>query len=299
VSRVSPIHRVPLSIDAVEFARKVLAFDPDEKQAELLVCADQQVILNCTRQWGKSTVTAARAVWQAWSKPESLVLVVSPCERQSNELVRKAHGLVSNAGVRAKGDGQNRCSLVLPNGSRIIGLPSDEGKVRGFSSVSLLVIDEASRVPEDLYRAMRPVLAVSGGDLWLMSTPNGRRGFSSVSLLVIEEAARAPEDLYKAMRPVLAVSGGDLWLMSTPYGRRGFFWDAWSRGGPGWTRVSVPATECARIPADFLAEEREAHTEEWFRQEYLCEFVQEHESLIDRELLEAALTDDFGPLWTD
>jgi len=238
----------------VEFARNVLGFDADARQAEVLGCRDRQVILNCTRQWGKSTVTAARAVWQAWTRPESLVLVVSPCERQSNELVRKAHGLVSNAGVRAKGDGQNRCSLVLPNGSRIIGLPSDEGKVRGFSSVSLLVIDEASRVPEDLYRAMRPVLAVSGGDLWLMSTPNGRRGF---------------------------------------------FWDVWSRGGPGWTRVSVPATECSRIPAEFLAAERETHTDEWYRQEYLCEFVQEHESLIDRELLEAALTDDFGPLWQD
>ena len=163
--------------DPLDFARNVLGFDPDARQAEVLGCREKQVILNCTRQWGKSTVTAARAVWQAWSKPESLVLVVSPCERQSNELVRKARQFLANAGLRAKGDGQNRCSLVLPNGSRIIGLPSDEGKVRGFSSVSLLVIDEASRVPEDLYRAMRPVLAVSGGDLWLMSTPNGRRGF--------------------------------------------------------------------------------------------------------------------------
>src|SRR5436190_1260284 len=127
-------------------------------------------------------------------------------------------GFVSMLDVKARGDGSNKCSLLLPNGSRIIGLPSDESKVRGFSSVSLLVIDEA---------------------------------------------ARAPEDLYKAMRPVLAVSGGDLWLMSTPYGRRGFFWDAWSRGGPGWTRVSVPATECARIPAEFLEAERETHPDEW------------------------------------
>ena len=38
MSGVNPIERVPLSIDAVEFARKVLASDPDEKQAELL-CA--------------------------------------------------------------------------------------------------------------------------------------------------------------------------------------------------------------------------------------------------------------------
>jgi hypothetical protein len=240
--------------DPVEFARERLGFEPDEAQAAVLRSGARRLILNCTRQWGKSTLTAAKAVHRAWTEAGSTVLVTSPSERQSAELVRKARGFVSMLDVKARGDGSNKCSLLLPNGSRIIGLPSDESKVRGFSSVSLLVIDEA---------------------------------------------ARAPEDLYKAMRPVLAVSGGDLWLMSTPYGRRGFFWDAWSRGGPAWTRVSVPATECARIPAEFLAEEREAHTEDWYRQEYLCEFVQEHESLIDRELLEAALTDDFGPLWRE
>ena len=40
-----------------------------------------------------------------------------------------------------------------------------------------MLIDEASRVEEKLYRAMRPTLAVGNGDLWLMSTPNGKQGF--------------------------------------------------------------------------------------------------------------------------
>jgi hypothetical protein len=43
--------------------------------------------------------------------------------------------------------------------------------------VSLLLADEASRVSDELYMAMRPMLAVSGGALWLMSTPCGKRGF--------------------------------------------------------------------------------------------------------------------------
>jgi hypothetical protein len=43
--------------------------------------------------------------------------------------------------------------------------------------VSLLLVDEASRVPDELYLAVRPMLAVSGGTLWLMSTPKGQRGF--------------------------------------------------------------------------------------------------------------------------
>jgi hypothetical protein len=48
--------------------------------------------------------------------------------------------------------------------------------VRGFSGVTLIVEDEAAFVPDELYVAVRPMLATSGGRLILMSTPNGRRG---------------------------------------------------------------------------------------------------------------------------
>ncbi len=50
-----------------------------------------------------------------------------------------------------KGDGRNKISLLLPNESRIVGLPSREMTVRGFSAVSLLIIDEAARVPDMMF----------------------------------------------------------------------------------------------------------------------------------------------------
>jgi hypothetical protein len=68
-------------------------------------------------------------------------------------------------------------TLELANGSRIVSLPENESGIRGFSGVSLLVIDEASRVSDDLYRAVRPMLAVSGGSLVALSTPFGKRGW--------------------------------------------------------------------------------------------------------------------------
>src|ERR1035437_11088243 len=68
-------------------------------------------------------------------------------------------------------------SLVMPNGSRIVGLPGTEPTIRGFSAVSLLLVDEASRVSDEAYLAVRPALATSDGALWLMSTPWGKRGF--------------------------------------------------------------------------------------------------------------------------
>src|SRR5262249_44515775 len=65
----------------------------------------------------------------------------------------------------------------LSNLSRVVCLPCKEETIRGFSRVSLLVIDEAARVPDDLYRAVRPMLAVSNGRLICLSTPYGQRGF--------------------------------------------------------------------------------------------------------------------------
>src|ERR1019366_5345786 len=43
--------------------------------------------------------------------------------------------------------------------------------------VTLLVLDEAARIPDQLYRSVRPMLAVSRGRLVALSTPFGRRGW--------------------------------------------------------------------------------------------------------------------------
>jgi hypothetical protein len=163
--------------DIIAFARGRLGFEPDDPQVELLLSEAKREILNCTRQWGKSTVGALKAAYRAYSRPGSLVLVASPCERQSAEFIRKAAGMVAKLGIAPQGDGDNATSLLFPNGSRIVGLPGTEGTVRGFSAVSLLLIDEAARVEDAMYKALRPMLAVGDGDLWLMSTPYGKRGF--------------------------------------------------------------------------------------------------------------------------
>ena len=164
-------------INAADWVRAELGFPADEAQAGMLGTAAKRGILNCTRQWGKSTVTAAKAVHQAWTEAGSLTLVVSPSARQSGEFLRKASTFARKLGIQPRGDGDNEISLAFPNGSRVVGLPGSEATVRGFSAVSLLLVDEAARVSDELYLAIRPMLAVSGGTLWLMSTPFGKRGF--------------------------------------------------------------------------------------------------------------------------
>ncbi len=163
--------------DLVDFVRGRLGLDLDEQQEGLLRNGGSRVLLNCTRQWGKTTVTAAKVVHRAWTEGGVTVIVVSPSARQSGEFLRKVKGFVRKLGAVVKGDGDNRLSVKLANGSRIVGLPGVEATVRGFSAVSLVVVDEAARVKDEMFQAVRPMLAVSGGELWLLSTPAGQSGY--------------------------------------------------------------------------------------------------------------------------
>ena len=165
-----------VSADPVEFCRVRLGMEPDPRQIELLRGPVHRTIWNCGRQSGKSTLAAVLALHRGLVEPGALVLVVSPSGRQSRELLRKVRGMARQLGLPVKGDGDNEISLMLPGGSRIVGTPGREDTVRGFSSVSLMILEEASRIPRGLYQATRPMLAASDGDLLVISTPYGKQG---------------------------------------------------------------------------------------------------------------------------
>jgi hypothetical protein len=63
--------------------------------------------------------------------------------------------------------------VEFDNGARIISLPGASGTIRGYSSVRLLLLDEAARIEPELIQAVMPMLAISGGSLIAMSTPFG------------------------------------------------------------------------------------------------------------------------------
>ena len=165
------------ALDPVRLARRV-GMEPDPWQADLLRSDARQTILNCSRQSGKSTTTAVLATHEAEYRDGSLILLLSPSLRQSQELFRKVRDVRAELGPDACPVAEESALRVeLANGSRIVCLPGKEATIRGYSGVGLLVVDEASRVPDDLYQAVRPMLAVSGGRLVLLSTPFGTRGF--------------------------------------------------------------------------------------------------------------------------
>ncbi len=158
--------------DPVKFARQ-LNIDPDPWQRNLLTSTDEYVILNCSRQSGKSTIVAILALHHALLNPDSLILILSPTQRQSGELLKKIIGFYRSLGRMGN---REATTLELRNGSRIVALPGSESTTRGFSSPSLILLDEAAQVSDNLYYAARPMLAVSGGRLILLSTPRGKRG---------------------------------------------------------------------------------------------------------------------------
>src|SRR5436309_10945465 len=95
LSRITFVRGEPSTkiTDAVKFARERLRFEPDGEQERALRGGRRGIVL-CTRQWGKSTVMAAKAVHRAHCVPGSLILLLSPCGRQSGEFLRKAEAFV-------------------------------------------------------------------------------------------------------------------------------------------------------------------------------------------------------------
>ena len=72
---------------------------------------------------------------------------------------------------------ESALAVEFVTGSRIVCVPPTEATVRSYSAVSLVIVDEAARVDDGAYMAIRPMIGVSGGRLLLLSTPAGRRGF--------------------------------------------------------------------------------------------------------------------------
>jgi hypothetical protein len=239
-----------LALDPVQLAERC-GITPDAWQARLLRSQARQAILLCSRQSGKSTVAAVLAVHTALYEPGALVLLLSPSLRQSQELFRKSLSIYAGVGRPVPAEVESRLSLELETSSRIVSLPGRETTIRGFSGVHLLVVDEAARVPDELYQAVRPMLAVSGGRIV---------------------------------------------LLGTPFGKRGFFFHEWTEG-TDWERVRVTAEECPRIPRDWLERERQAIGDWWFRQEYMCQFVETEDQVFRYDEVMGALDASITPLF--
>src|ERR687897_8667 len=115
-----------LALDRVAFAEK-LGIIPDRWQEEFLRSSADRVLLNCSRQSGKSTMSAVIALHKALYHPGSLVLCLAPALRQSQELFGRIpddalHALRQARGVLRGMDERRGLGTLRGPG---LGLPAD------------------------------------------------------------------------------------------------------------------------------------------------------------------------------
>ncbi len=166
------LDRLAGAVDPVALVRRT-GNEPDDWQAKALRSTAPRQLWLCSRQAGKSFTAAVLAVHTAAYTPGATVLLVSPSQRQSTELMHAVKSLLRYVDRPTQ---EAETKLTLPNGSRIVSLPGNEATIRGYSA-DLIVIDEAARVPEETYAAVRPMLATTGGRLVALTTPFGARGW--------------------------------------------------------------------------------------------------------------------------
>ena len=150
--------------------------EPDPWQRELMRFQATRLLLLCSRQLGKSTATACVALNEAYLNDDATVLLVSRSERQADLLFQKVSRF-HKALRLVEATKELALSIKLSNGSEIVALPGDADTIRGYSAPRLVIIDEASRVPDGVLAAVLPMLVSNNGRLLALSTPCGMLGF--------------------------------------------------------------------------------------------------------------------------
>ena len=148
--------------DPIDWAERIAELTLDPWQRDVLLSAAPRLLLNATRQSGKSTVAALKAAWTVLQG--GLAVVVSPSLRQSGFLFRKLarHLVASEAAFRR----ETLTEVELASGGLAVRLPGDRpAMLRGLSlrhdGPAVLIVDEAARVRDELWATISPMLAAA------------------------------------------------------------------------------------------------------------------------------------------
>lgn len=257
--------------DPVRWAREVQDFEPDPWQAQFLRSNSLDIILNCSRQTGKTRLAGTKAAHRARYFPGSIVIIASHTQKQATFVQRwvaesctKAQGGVGVVEWKKKkeldmweynpwtGGGEvvkkSVMSLELANGSRVESVPASSETVRG-GSPHLIILDEAAYMTRDVYEAIRPM----------------RANMENRCQLV---------------------------LMSSAGYKRGFFYEEWIGEDEEWEKILVTADDCPRTTEEFLDRERRKVSDAVFMREYYCRFMDMEGGLLTMEQINSIFDND-------
>lgn len=190
----------------------------DPWQRAILDSAAPRHLVAVTRQGGKSQTAALVAIRAMLARRDVLVVALAHRLPAAGELKRKVAHAYRRLGEPVPVVGDAALSFELASGSRFVCVPGSDAGGRSWSAPAVLIIDEAARVPTDAIEAALPTQAtVAGARCLVLSTPRGR----------------------------VNADGTDNW-----------FAREWHGPPEAWARTRVPAADCPRIAAAWLATER-------------------------------------------
>src|SRR3990167_3048599 len=240
-----------------------------DKWQEEILNAKGHVLLCTGRQVGKTTIFARKAAEYMISFPGSSIIVVSLTEDQAQLMIIMVLDYLQRKERETKtkivGPGQSsktKNKIILRNKSQILARPvgNTGDAVRGFTA-NVLIIDEASRMPELMWTAAMPTLATTSGEIWMCSTPFGKQGYFWDCF---NNAQLKKSEMYK------------VFYVNT--------WDVYHDRpiADDWTEIKK------KRAIEFLEEQKKTMSTLQFGQEYLGLFVEDLARFISDEIIEKA-----------
>ena len=152
----------------------------DDWQQEVLETKGN-ICLRSGRQVGKSTIISIKAGQYALAHHKKIVMVIAKTERQAQLIFSKILDYIYNKNKAMICGGLKRptkSKIQLENKTEIYCLPAGESGygIRGYT-IDLLIGDEAAFIPEKVWTSVTPMLAITRGEIWLLSTPHLKEGF--------------------------------------------------------------------------------------------------------------------------
>jgi len=174
--------KLELPQDPIKFAEILFHFTPKQYQASLLEDKNKRIVVRWSRQAGKTTCIALRAIWFAVIHPKTLTLIVAPSLRQSMIMSDRIQDFLMSLPKEDPKTHIDRQTLIeklqrttvrFRNGSRIVALPNSPQLLRGYSA-NQVITDESGFFLDDklvFYDVLYPMLSTTDGILIVISTP--------------------------------------------------------------------------------------------------------------------------------
>ena len=160
--------------DSGAFASEVLGEALWSYQLVFARCAARFRVVVAGRQVGKSRTLAKVSLFEASTRANVLVLVVSAGEEAAKRLLADCVALANGSDLlRGSVVDDGKSLLTLSNGSTIRSVPASIRQIRGWP-VDLLIVDEAGFIDNEIWDASLPaIIARPGSRVVVASSPWG------------------------------------------------------------------------------------------------------------------------------